>query len=321
MRLTALLLACLLGLSDAAYRTRGAKPMSDEARKEKDKPAREAGVNDDGENVDYNGQVYTDEDKAGLTADEFKQKVFKGGYKAAIIQFVSPHDPKVVEFKEDWESVVESMADSTDVFMGTVNCDDGHGDGRALCMKYRVGPMPHVRFFSSGLTGNLDRYGNIYDGTKDSDSLLELAQELADACVVTKVDECTEEQREDLAPYLKMSKAKLTKEVKELEQDHVTTYETYGRALNEIHKVSTGAGEYGQKEMSKKQWKVARKMKISEEEEKVEKAELQLGVIWEENSAQLRLMKSVLHAKTLEAQHAFSNAGRKKAKPQSKDEV
>jgi len=122
--------------------------------------------------------------------------------------------------KPDWDALGTEFEDSKTVIIGDVDCT---ADGKPLCDKFGVKGYPTIKFFNPP-----DEEGEDYKGGRDLESLKKFAAtELGPGCSVDAMENCSEEQKTELATYIAMDAAErdakleaMKKAIKDADDEH-----------------------------------------------------------------------------------------------------
>lgn len=107
----------------------------------------------------------------------------------------------------------EAFEDAPRFLVASVDCGDEEAGGSEICSRFDVKGLPGIRYFLPG-----DPVGLPYSGDRDAVSLIEFAETLRSACVVTRLDGCTDAQREELKEFLSWPMARLRSKVQAFEE-------------------------------------------------------------------------------------------------------
>jgi len=102
--------------------------------------------------------------------------------------------------KPDWDSLAADFKDSKTVIVADVDCTTA---GKPLCEKFGVKGYPTIKFFNPP-----DEEGEDYKGGRDLPALKKFCEtELGPGCSVDLMDNCSDEQKEELKTYIAMEGA------------------------------------------------------------------------------------------------------------------
>jgi len=142
--------------------------------------------------------------------------------------------------KPDWDSLGSEYEDSKKVIIGDVDCTSA---GKPLCDKFGVKGYPTIKFFNPP-----DEEGEDYKGGRSLDDLKKFAASLGPACGVDTMENCSEEQKAELKPYMEMEAdaraaqlASLKKSLDEAEEAHnellKTLQATFKESMDKLEKL------------------------------------------------------------------------------------
>ena len=190
----------------------------------------------------------------------------------------------------------EALDDSTRFLVGIVDCaDDRPGGGKSICDRFAVDELPTIRYFLPG-----DPTGDIYGGEQDADSFTDFARRLSGACVVSRLDGCTEAQRAELKDYLSMPITRLRTRVEQHLQAERTLRAKIAKAQEDGRLLD------GEEQTPKKKTKKATMKAMAKLEETISTSLSALKALEEEEGDDYRRAKSVLLFRSPE-QHATAS--------------
>jgi len=129
--------------------------------------------------------------------------------------------------KPDWDSLGSDYADSKTVVIGDVDCTAA---GKPLCDKYGVRGYPTIKYFNPP-----DEEGEDYKGGRDLASLKKFAEEnLGPGCSVDTIENCTEEQKAELAKYMAMDAAERDAKLAELKEKMAAAETAHSELLKQL---------------------------------------------------------------------------------------
>jgi len=125
-----------------------------------------------------------------------------------------------------WSKLMDEYADSATVVVAEADCT---GTGKKLCEKHGVKGFPAVRF---GDPSNLEEY----KGGRDFGSLSEFASSLLPPCDVNSLENCSEEQIQDISDLGKLTEEELQARVSEYDQSVTEINAVFKDAVSELQK-------------------------------------------------------------------------------------
>jgi thiol-disulfide isomerase/thioredoxin len=232
----------------------------------------------------------------------------------AFLRFYAPWCAHCRAVAPAWEELVDSeeFEGTRSVLIGSINCADEVTGGKALCSRFGIdlySPRLTLRYFLPG-----DTIGEVYDGDRTLTALTAFARSLADLCVPSRLDSCTDEQRSAILPFFKMAMPTLrsrTVQYKLLTKD---ARDTAMRLAAEYHQQQAAApGEHGeQQQISKKE-----RRQLEQIAAQIKESAEALASIEAEKGAEFRRARAVELFREPQPQH-LRGAARRTA---SKDEV
>jgi protein disulfide-isomerase-like protein len=105
--------------------------------------------------------------------------------KAVFVKFFAPWCGHCKRMKPAWDSLMKSFETSDSVLVADVDCI---GDGKPLCDKVGVKGFPTIKY---GDPNNLQDY----KGGRDEEELDKFAKTLKPACVVSTLENCSDEDK------------------------------------------------------------------------------------------------------------------------------
>jgi len=104
--------------------------------------------------------------------------------------------------KPDWDELGEKYENSKKVLIGDVDCtSDG---GKPLCERFGVQGYPTLKVFNPP-----DTEGEAYEGGRTLKELKKFVKKLGPGCSPATWSKCTQQQKDELKPYLDMPKEEL----------------------------------------------------------------------------------------------------------------
>lgn len=143
--------------------------------------------------------------------------------------------------KPDWDALGSEHADSKTVVIADVDCTAA---GKPLCEKYGVRGYPTIKYFNPP-----DEEGEDYKGGRSLADLKKfVSEELGPGCAVDTMENCSDEQKAALEPYMKMSAddrdkmlSSLKSEVDDAEKSHEALLKelqsTYKDSMDKLEKL------------------------------------------------------------------------------------
>jgi len=131
-----------------------------------------------------------------LNPSNFDTLVINSG-KSAFVKFFAPWCGHCKKMKPDWDTLGDLHKDSKTIVIGDVDCT---AEGKPLCEKFGVRGYPALKFFNPP-----DEAGEDYKGGRSLEELKKFAAtELGPGCTVDMMENCSDEQKKALEPYISM---------------------------------------------------------------------------------------------------------------------
>jgi len=125
-----------------------------------------------------------------------------------------------------WSKLMDEYADSATVVVAEADCT---GTGKKLCEKHGVKGFPAIRF---GDPSNLEEYKN----GRDFGSLSDFAAGLLPPCDVNSLQNCDEEQIQDISELGLLTEEELQVRVSEYDQSVTEINAVFKDAVSELQK-------------------------------------------------------------------------------------
>ena len=121
--------------------------------------------------------------------------------------------------KPTWDKLADEFNSGSKVLIADVDCTAG---GKDLCEKYGIQGFPTVKYFNPP-----DDEGEDYERGRGFDELKAFAEKLGPSCSAATIENCSEEQKAEIAEVSKMGPEKIAEElaaiktaIKEAEEAH-----------------------------------------------------------------------------------------------------
>lgn len=146
--------------------------------------------------------------------------------KTVFVKFFAPWCGHCKRMKPAWDALMEEFEDSEKVLVADVDCIEA---GKPLCDKVGVKGFPTIKY------GSPDDLQD-YKGSRDQSELIKFAEGLKPPCMVETLENCSEEQKEEIEDL----KEKTLEDLKNLisnEKEERTDAENYFK--NEVDKLQS----------------------------------------------------------------------------------
>ena len=125
-----------------------------------------------------------------------------------------------------WSKLMDEYAESATVVVAEADCT---GKGKKLCEKHGIKGFPAIRF---GDPSNLEEYKS----GRDFDSLSDFAAGLLPPCNVNSLENCDEEQIEDISELGLLTEEELQVRVSEYDQSVTEINAVFKDSVSELQK-------------------------------------------------------------------------------------
>jgi len=145
--------------------------------------------------------------------------------------------------KPSWDKLAADYANSDKVIVADVDCT---GAGEPLCSRFNVEGFPTIKVFNPP-----DEEGEDYEGGRDLEDLEEFAKTLGPGCSANALENCSDEQKEELKAVIEMSEADRDAEYTALKTklaDMEEAHDTLLKSLQAQYEESQEAVEAAKKE-------------------------------------------------------------------------
>jgi len=128
--------------------------------------------------------------------------------------------------KPAWDTLAATYADSDKVIVADVDCT---GEGEPLCSRFNVEGFPTIKVFNPP-----DEEGEDYEGGRELEDLQEFAKTLGPGCSAASLENCSDEQKEELSAVTSMSDANRDAEYASLKQQIADIEEAHDTLLKSL---------------------------------------------------------------------------------------
>ena len=146
--------------------------------------------------------------------------------KTVFIKMFAPWCGHCKAMANDWSKLMDEYADSTEIVIAEADCT---GKGKKLCEKHGIKGFPAIRH---GDPSNLEEY----KGGRDFDSLSDFAAGLLPPCDVNSLQNCDEEQIQDISELGLLTTEELEVRVSEYDQSVTEINAVFKDAVSELQK-------------------------------------------------------------------------------------
>ena len=125
--------------------------------------------------------------------------------------------------KPTWDKLAEEFNSGSKVLVADVDCTAG---GKDLCETYGVQGFPTIKYFNPP-----DEEGEDYEGGRGFDELKAFAEKLGPGCSASTIENCTEEQKAEIAEVQKMAPEKISEEIETIKKTIKDAEEAHEKLL------------------------------------------------------------------------------------------
>merc|ERR1719207_234534 len=126
--------------------------------------------------------------------------------------------------KPAWDSLAQSYKGSDKVVVADVDCTADNA--KALCERFGVEGFPTIKYFNPP-----DEEGEDYSGGRGFDELKAFAEKLGPGCSASTIENCTEEQKAEIAEVQKMAPEKISEEIETIKKTIKDAEEAHEKLL------------------------------------------------------------------------------------------